>query len=385
METVGQIRWRGMFAATASVTAVGIGIGLAIPLLSTILETRGYSATLIGLNSATAGIASIALTPLATPLAIRFGVVPVLLLSILAAAISLSGFYFVPSFWMWFPLRVIFHGALTIIFILSEFWISDSAPAQRRGLVLGIYATVLSAGFAIGPWLFSVLGSEGLAPFAAGTALMLAALFPVSVAARQSPSLHRGGGSNGGVLRYSLIVPTATAAVLLFGAVETGGFALFPVYGARTGFSVADTALLISMIGLGNVVMQLPLGLLSDRVRDRRHLLVALATIGFAGILLLPATGQNWTLAALLMFFWGGAIGGLYVVGLSHLAAKLSGQDLATANAAFVFCYSLGMLVGPQVIGIGMDLAGPEGFAWTVASFFLAYVTFAVVRIARAT
>lgn len=385
METVGQIRWRGMFAATASVTAVGIGIGLAIPLLSTILETRGYSATLIGLNSATAGIASIALTPFATPLAMRFGVVPVLLLTIMAAAISLCSFYFVPSFWMWFPLRVVFHGALTIIFILSEFWISDSAPAQRRGLVLGIYATVLSAGFAIGPWLFSVLGSEGLAPFAAGTALIFAAIIPVSIAARDSPGLSGGGENNGGVLRYSLIVPTATAAVLLFGAVETGGFALLPVYGARIGFSVADTALLISMIGLGNVVMQLPLGMLSDRVRDRRHLLASLAAIGFAGILLLPTTGQNWTLAALLLFVWGGAIGGLYVVGLSHLAAKLSGQDLATANAAFVFCYSLGMLVGPQLIGIGMDFAGPQGFAWTIAIFFLAYLTFAVTRIARTT
>lgn len=384
MGEAAQIRWRGMIAATASVTAVGIAIGLAIPLLSTILEARGYSATLIGLNSATAGLASLAMAPAATPLAVRFGVVPVLLVAIAAAAISLCGFYLAPTFWMWFPLRVVYHGAITVIFIMSEFWISDSAPAERRGLVLGIYATVLSLGFAIGPWLFSVLGSQGFAPFGAGSALIIAAIIPTILAAGHGPGLS-GGQRHGGIIRYSLIVPTATAAVLLFGAVETGGFAMFPVYGARIGYSEGDAALLISMIGLGNVVMQLPLGMLSDRIGDRRRLLVGLSVIGFAGILLLPLTGQNWFLTALLMFFWGGGVGGLYVVGLSHLSARLTGQDLAAANAAFVFCYSVGMLVGPQLIGMGMDAAGPAGFAWTIAAFFFVYVIFTGSRIRSST
>ncbi len=378
------IRWRGMVAATVSITVVGIAIGLAIPLLSTILEIRGYSATLIGLNSAAAGVASMAAAPLATPLAVRFGVVPVLVTMIVATAVSFCGFYFSQSYWMWFPLRIVFHAAINIIFILSEFWISDSAPERRRGFILGLYATMLSGGFAAGPWLFAQLGSDGFAPFAAGSAIILASLVPILLAAGHEPSLHETG-NRGGIIRYSLLVPTATAAVLIFGAVETGGFALFPVYGMRIGFSESDAALLISMIGLGNMAMQLPLGMFSDRVSDRRILLAALTALGFAGVLLLPAIGQNWTLVALLMFLWGGAVGGLYVVGLAHLASKLSGRDLAAANSAFVFCYSIGMLVGPQAIGIGMDIAGPPGFAWTIASFFLAYTLFAVHRIIQRT
>ena len=75
-------------------------------------------------------------------------------------ALAFVGFHFAPAFWMWFPLRAMLHLALTILFILSEFWISTSAPPQRRGLVLGIYATVLSLGFAAGPWLFAQLGSK---------------------------------------------------------------------------------------------------------------------------------------------------------------------------------------------------------------------------------
>ena len=81
---------------------------------------------------------------------------------IVLGALAFVGFYFAPAFWMWFPLRVVLHVALTILFILSEFWISTSAPPHRRGFVLGIYATVLSLGFAAGPWLFSQIGSERL-------------------------------------------------------------------------------------------------------------------------------------------------------------------------------------------------------------------------------
>jgi hypothetical protein len=143
-----RVQWLPMIAAISAISVVGIAIGLGMPLLSVILETRGYSASMIGLNTAIAGIASIAAAPLATPLAARFGVAWTMLAMITTGALAFTGFYFVPYFWMWFPLRALLHLSLTVLFILSEFWISTSAPPHRRGLVLGIYATVLSLGFA---------------------------------------------------------------------------------------------------------------------------------------------------------------------------------------------------------------------------------------------
>ena len=226
------MRWLSIAAAIASISVVGIAIGLGMPLLSVILEARGHSATMIGLNTAVAGLASIAAAPLATPLAVRFGVVWTMLAMILLGALAFVGFYFATAFWMWFPLRVVLHIALTVLFILSEFWISISAPPQRRGFVLGIYATVLSLGFACGPWLFAQIGSQGFLPFGVdlrpGHGGGHCRCWPPGGKARQS----RGGeGRSGGFVRYIWLVPTATAAVLVFGAVETGGFALFPVYG----------------------------------------------------------------------------------------------------------------------------------------------------------
>lgn len=377
-----QTRWLSIVAAIASISVVGIAIGLGIPLLSVILESRGHSASMIGLNTAVAGMASIAAAPIAIPLAVRLGVVPTMAVMIVAGALAFVGFYFAPAFWMWFPLRVVLHVALTVLFILSEFWISVSAPPQRRGLVLGLYATVLSLGFALGPWLFAHIGSKGFLPFGITFTVTGLALIPVIAAWRQSPPIKRSDRESRSFISYIWLVPTATAAVLVFGAVETGGFALFPVYGARIGFSESEAALLLSMIGLGNVAMQIPLGMISDRIRDRRYLLLACAATGLAGMLALPYLTGSWYLLAVLLFFWGGVVAALYTIGLAHLGSRLSGHELASANAAFVFCYGLGMVLGPQAIGIGMDLLGDQGFAWSLAIFFAAYVVLALNRLA---
>ena len=375
-------RWLSIAAAIASISVVGIAIGLGIPLLSVILETRGYSATMIGLNTAVAGIASIAAAPLATPLAMRFGVVWTILAMIVVGAFAFLGFYFASLFWMWFPLRAILHVALTVLFILSEFWISVSAPPHRRGFVLGIYATVLSLGFAFGPWLYAQMGSTGFLPFGVAFGLVMLAAIPVLAAAGQSPKIHAGDGPSG-FLRYIWLVPTATAAVLVFGAVETGGFALFPVYGNRIGYSEADAALLLTMIGLGNVLLQIPIGMISDRVSDRRYLLLACAIVGLAGTIFMPFFAQNWHLMAALLFVWGGVVAAMYTIGLAHLGSQLSGHELASANAAFVLCYGVGMVLGPQAIGIGMDAFGPSGFGWALGLFFGAYIALVGVRLLR--
>jgi MFS family permease len=377
-----KLHWLPIAAAISSISVVGIAIGLGMPLLSIILETRGISATMIGLNTAVAGLASIAAAPLATPLAARFGVVWTMLGMILLGSLAFVGFYFATSFWMWFPLRVALHLALTVLFILSEFWISTSAPPHRRGFVLGLYATVLSLGFAGGPWLFAQVGSQGFLPFGITFILVALAAIPVLAAWRESPQIVSDSDDEPtGFIRFIWLVPTATAAVLVFGAVETGGFALFPVYGARIGYSEADAALLLSMIGLGNVMLQIPIGMLSDRIGDRRHLLLGCAVVGLVGTILMPHLASNWHVMAVLLFLWGGVVAALYTIGLAHLGSRLSGRDLASANAAFVLCYGLGMVLGPQAIGIGMDLFGTSGFGWSLSFFFAAYIALVVCRV----
>ncbi len=374
------IHWPALVAAIASITAVGIAMGLGLPLLSIILEKRGISSTLIGVNTAMGGVAAMVAAPLTTMIAKRITVVNTMVLAILAAALSALGFYYAEAFWLWFPLRIVFHGAVTMLFILSEFWINTAAPPSRRGFVLGIYAAVLSLGFAAGPLIFSALGSEGIAPFLVGAGIILLAAVPVLIARKENPPISEP--AKHPFLRYVFLVPTATAAVFVFGAVESGGLALFPIYAKNLGFGESQGAILLSMIGLGNVVFQIPMGMLADKSRDRRKLLSVVAVIGLIGSLALPWLIENWFYAGIILLLWGGCVAGLYTIGLAHLGETLHGSDLAAANAAFVFCYALGTLLGPQLIGGSMDLFGSHGFAWALAFFFGLYVLLTLVRIA---
>ncbi|QRM55034.1 MFS transporter [Sinorhizobium sp. BG8] len=380
MAPVEEIHWPSLVAAISAISAVGIAMGLGLPLLSIIMEKRGISSTLIGLNSAMAGIAAMAAAPVTTRLAHSLGTANTMLAAVVLAAISALGFYYIQNFWLWFPLRVVFHGAITMLFILSEFWINAAAPPRRRGLVLGIYATVLSLGFAAGPLLFSLLGSNGVLPFAVGAGVILLAAVPIFIARDEGPVIDEKPELH--FMRYVFLVPTATAAVFVFGAVEAGGLSLFPVYATRVGFTESQAALLLTSMGLGNVLFQIPLGLLSDHMKDRRALLSIMALIGMVGALALPLLAENWILMAIVLLFWGGCVAGLYTVGLSHLGSSLHGANLAAANAAFVFCYAVGTVAGPQVIGAAMDAGRQNGFAWAIVSFFGLYVALSLVRIA---
>ena len=376
---VEEIHWPSLVAAVSSISAVGIAIGLGLPLLSIILEKRGIPSTLIGLNTAMAGVAAMAAAPITTKLAHKYGVAPTMIWAVVISAISALAFYYAQDFWMWFPLRFAFHGATTTLFILSEFWINAASPPSKRGFVLGIYATVLSLGFAGGPLLFSILGSDGILPFAVGAGAVLLAAIPIYIARYESPVLEEKPELH--FMRYVFLVPTATAAVFIFGAVEAGGLALFPIYAVRAAFTESQAALLLTVMGIGNVIFQIPVGLLSDRMKDKRPLLAAMAFMGLIGSLMLPVLVHSWILMAAVLLFWGGCVAGLYTVGLSHLGSRLTGSDLAAANAAFVFCYAVGTVAGPQVIGAAIDVAGNNGFAWAIAGFFGLYALLSAVRL----
>jgi MFS family permease len=369
----------GAVAAIATISSVGVAVGLSFPLLSFLMEQRGYSSTIIGANTAMAGIASILTVPFVNPLARRIGLVNTLVLAAFVSATSLIGFFVFPSILAWFLLRISFHGAITASFILSEYWINVSAPEKRRGLVLGIYGSVLSLGFATGPALLAGMGTRDYLPFVTGAAIIICSTIPALLAYSRQPTSSQEPASRS-VARYITMVPLATAAAFIFGAVEQAGLALFPVYGARTGYDETQVSLLLMVLAFGNVALQLPLGLISDRLKDRRWLLFSCALTGAIGVAILPwAVEIPWLLIAG-MFVWGGVTTGMYTVGLAHLGSRLKGPDLAQANAAFILCYAIGMVIGPQVAGIGMDISNPHGFAVALSGMFIAYLVLVLAR-----
>ncbi len=123
------------------------------------------------------------------------------------------------------------------------------------------------------------------------------------------------------------------------------------------------------------------LGWLADKV-DRRWVMILCGMVGVVGACLLPLTNGAGLPALALIFVWGGFIAGLYAVGLAHLGSTFKGGELAAANAAFAILYAAGVMVGPTLGGVGMDLWNPHGLPVVLALISAALVVVIAVRAA---
>jgi MFS family permease len=97
----------------------------------------------------------------------------------------------------------------------------------------------------------------------------------------------------------------------------------------------------------------------------------------------MPLAAGSYPLLLAVLFVTGGIVAGLYTIGLTHLGTRYTGGDLASANAAFVMMYAVGMLVGPVLLGGGLDMAPPHGFALAIGLLFGVYVAMGFFRIGR--
>jgi MFS family permease len=365
---------RAIAAALATVTIVGIGLSLSMTLLAVRLAEQGFSASAIGVNAAAGGLATLATAPFVPDLARRFGVKRLLVVALIGSAASLAALAASTGYWTWLATRSLLSAALTILFTVSEFWIGSAAPAARRGMILGLYTASFALGVAVGPSILTLTGTQGASPFLAAIVLFLIASLPIALLGARAPIIEPQARTS--VFAFAAAMPTAMLAALLYGAIETGAMGFLPVYALRSGLGAATGAVLVTIFALGNGVFQTPVGLISDWF-DRRHLLVLIAGAGAVGALLLPlAREAEFAAFAALLFIWGGVVGSLYAVGLAYLGSRYKGAELASGNAAYIMFYSTGMLVGPPLIGLGLDLA-PAGLFVALALMLAAYFVLA--------
>jgi MFS family permease len=369
---------RGAIAATATMVSFGIAVSLLPPLLALTLDQRGVSERTIGLLVAMIALAALVTTPFVSRIARRFGVANVIAIATPTAAVLMIVVWSISKVSFLFPVIFLYGVALALTFTLSELWIVAVTPEGRRGFVMGLYATFLSIGFAIGPAILAIAGADSIRPFMIGAVLMALAALPALTARDASPVFEHAARHPFGT--YIFAVPTATFGVFAFAIGESSGFAFLPLWGMHLGFALTTAPLLASAMTLGNVAFQIPVGLLADRL-PRRPMLLVCAIVGALALPLAWMVSGSVPLLIGVLFIWGGATAGIYTVALAHLASRFSGTDLANANAALVFCYALGMLIGPAVVGDAMTRAPVGGFPLVIGTVFAVYAVIVALRI----
>ena len=371
-------RRHSLAAAIACISAFAVTVSFASPLLSLILEARGVDRTTIGLMAAMPAFAILVTTPLVPAVVARIGLRTFLFACIASEFVLfllLPVFDHLPA---WFAIRALMGVSSAGLFVASETWINAVALDRHRGRVLAVYSMILSGSFALGPLIIPLTGTEGWAPFLAGSAFVAGAALPMLFARRLSPVFE--GASSFNVLSFLWIAPTLAAAIWLSSFKEMSSAALLPVFGVRSGLPEHDAAMMLSAAALGALLLQLPIGWAADHA-NRYAVLFACAAAGAIGLAFLPALVQIGGAALWLgLLLWGGLFSGVYTAAMALVGQRFRGAELVTANAAFGFLWGLGSLTGPPLTGVAMDLRDPDGFPELMLGVTLLFLVLAALR-----
>jgi MFS family permease len=347
-----------MAGIIATVTVFAMAQGLTYPLLSFILERQGTPSGMIGLSAAMTPTGFIVSAPFIPALSRRVGAGRLAILCSILAALSLIAIAWAQDIWAWMPLRFLLGVFANPLYVISESWLLAITPAARRGRILGLYSSVVSGGFALGPLSLGLAGTEGWPPFLVGIIAFLACGVIVLAVARRLPDLPQEGEaiSVGG---FFMLAPLLLLAVFVAAGFEQILLALFAVYGAALGSPEQRIASLITCFIAGNAALQIVLGRLAEQFGAHPTLLFCVLA-SLAGCLLLPVAFDTWLIWPL-FFAWGGVSFGIYTLSLIQLGERFTGQSLIAGNAAFALVWGLGGIAGSPATGVAMQLIGHQG------------------------
>jgi MFS family permease len=347
----------------AAVFSASFGVGLIFgfqpPLLALVLARGGASSFEIGAVTSISTVAVMLCGPLYPGAIARLGLRRATILGIAVSTAVLFVMPWLPGVQGWLVLRFVTGCALGLEWIASEIWLNRLSTDQSRGTVMGAYATVFAAGVMAGPLLLQITSTAGWRPFGVGALSLALTALPL-LAAQEHPAGAAGPRDRLKWLRMARAAPIVMLAALIAGLVESAYVALLPVFALLRGLDERSALRLVTVFLLGNVILQLPIGRLGDRLGRPRVLSLCAGACVIGPILLAAVMGVPWLVWPLLLL-WGGTMYGFYTQGIALLGESYPHAELADANTVFVVVYCAGGIVGPSLGGLAMDHWTPNG------------------------
>ncbi|MBD3662961.1 MFS transporter [Sulfitobacter sp. TSTF-M16] len=286
-----------------------------------------------------------------------------------------------PNVVIWSLGRVLIGFCFSAVYVTAESWLNNAADNSNRGQALSLYMIVQTLGIVLAQALLLTADPSGFILFVIPSVLVSIAVTPILLSISPTPAFDATKPmSLRELVRFS---PLGSVGMFLLGGVFAAQFGMAAVYGAEAGLSVAQISLYVAMFFVGAVILQYPIGWISDRM-DRRTLIVFVSAIGGAGSVLGMVLGQNYILLLVSAFVMGGMSNPLYSLLIAHTNDFLEHEDMAAASGGMVFINGLGAILGPIITGWLMGTAlGPPGFYLFTTILFAALAAYAAWRSTR--
>jgi MFS family permease len=283
----------------------------------------------------------------------------------------------------WAVLRFVSGLCIAGIFSALESWLNDRLDNTNRGRVLGVYTVITYFAMALGQLSINVWDVDSAGGFIAAALLTSLAIVPVALTRAEAPSLAKAAPITLGELyRISpLAVTSAVCSGLMLGAFWGMG----AIFGREIGFSVLETSLFTGSFIFGGLLLQIPIGWLSDRF-DRRtvlcNVLAGATMVCFAG-LAAGRLGDPLPVVLALAALLGGAISNVYPLAIAQAFDYLDRERYVAGASRMLMAFSVGAVAGPLVCSIAMSWLGPHaffGYIGAIAGLLTAFVLYRMGR-----
>ena len=277
--------------------------------------------------------------------------------SLVSAAFILYAVWVNPYWWVF--LRIIVGFCMSGVYVVAESWLNDSADNQTRGKALSLYLIVQMAGIVLGQVLLNAADPAGYVLFVVISVLVSVSFAPILLTATATPVFETSRPMT--LLELYKASPLGCVGSFALGGVFAALFGMSSVYATERGFSVAEVSTFITAIYVGGMVLQYPIGWLSDRL-DRRVLIIGVTAICAAACACVYYVENTFSNLLVIAFILGGTSNPLYSLLIAYTNDFLDNDQMAAASGGLIFINGFGAMASPVIVGAIMTRLGPNGF-----------------------
>lgn len=273
--------------------------------------------------------------------------------------------------------RVIIGFCFSGVYVTAESWLNNAANNENRGQTLSAYLIVQMAGVVAAQGLLVLGDPSGYLLFVIASVVVSISFAPILLSISPTPAFENAKPMQLGALIAAS--PLGCLGIFVLGGVFSAQFGMAAVYGTQAGLSVGEISAFVSAIYIGALLLQYPIGFLSDRM-DRRVLIMLVAFAGGASAVAATLGGGNFNLLLVAGFLIGGTSNPLYSLLLAYTNDYLESDDMAAASGGLLFINGVGAIAGPVLIGWIMSEIGAYGFFVFIAVLLIGLGVYALYR-----
>jgi MFS family permease len=341
----------------------GISTGLNATILPLLFDNYDVSRTLIGFLFAAEMASVFVVMPFLPFLTRKFGPPKILIATAIMRNTLLLIIPLVTSVELWLPLMFIFGTGSMTMFTIILFWVNSISVDHNRGFSIASVNLGLSLGVAVGPLTLSFLGIDDYLPFIVSSLVSFSSLIVYGLIFNSMPKSI--GLPN---KKTWAIIKTSAKPIIagMFGDYIFFTMASFIVlFGISLGLSEIDAAKLITFMLAGGILVDLPVGVITDKYNKFAVLIIA-AIVALISVQFLPQMAVKNEYSILVFVFIMGAMGASYVCALSLLGQKFTGPELLASNSIYVMFTTIGGMFGLVITGSLMEIYGHIGLVYSI-------------------